>query len=133
MTNKPRADAYRDALVRYSKEAHDSFDRTLVVLSGGALLGSMTFVKDLAPKPSYVLLLFSSWFAFAASLILILLSLLWGGRAIAREIEIYDINEPNVVVTNVYRTLTGACNWSSLILFAVGVVFFGVFAAVNLE
>ncbi len=61
--------------VRYGAEVAETLDKTLVSLSGGALVFSMTFVDRLAPAKLWLPVLFTSWVAFAASMLCVLMSL----------------------------------------------------------
>jgi hypothetical protein len=61
--------------VRYGAEVAETLDKTLVSLSGGALVFSMTFVDRLAPAKLWLPVLFTSWVAFAGSMLCVLMSL----------------------------------------------------------
>src|SRR5204862_8132969 len=61
--------------VRDGGEVAGTLDKTLVSLSGGALVFSMTFVDRLAPAKLWLPVLFTSWVAFAASMLCVLMSL----------------------------------------------------------
>jgi hypothetical protein len=49
-------------------------DKTLITLSGGALVFSMTFIGTLAPAHLWLPILVLAWFAFAICIILIIIS-----------------------------------------------------------
>jgi hypothetical protein len=56
-------------------ESASRLDRTLITLSGGALVLSMTFIGRVAPGKSYLILLFVAWACFIASLFCVVLSM----------------------------------------------------------
>ena len=74
-SEKSVADAKQQAaeeLTRAMQSAADagvSLDKTLISLSGGALVLSMTFVGQFAPSKFLLPVLFLSWLAFGASLL----------------------------------------------------------------
>ena len=67
-----------DAVERNIDRAQSSaaqLDRTLISLSAGALLLSSTFVPVFAPQRLWLLLLFLSWLAFLATMILVIFAM----------------------------------------------------------
>jgi hypothetical protein len=55
--------------VRYGGEVAAALDKTIVTLSGAALVFSMTFADRLAPARLWLPILFLSWFAFAMAIL----------------------------------------------------------------
>ena len=127
----------RRMLVQAEWDSAKSFDKTIVTLSAGALALSLTFVREIAPQPGYVALLFLAWGAFGISLLLILLSFLFGQYDMRRQREIvdemYESQEDSSEARNGWCLATGVLNTVSLLAFLTGVVFLAVFAACNLK
>jgi hypothetical protein len=113
----------------------ERFDKGVLTLSGGALLLSMTFVKDIASKPNLTWLLLVSWVLLAGAICLMLTSLLMSQSAIRRQIAILDqslVKPPAAYQRNRLAGVTNCFNISSIVAFAVAMVFMCVFVAVNL-
>jgi hypothetical protein len=69
-------DGYREHLVQALQKAHEDFDKTVLTLSGGALVVSITFVKDIVGPGSVIHkgLLMLSWFCWGISVTSVLIS-----------------------------------------------------------
>lgn len=79
-----------------ARESAASLDKTIISLSGGALVFSMTFAHEIAPAKLYLPLLFVAWGLFAASIVCVLFSMKEGTK------------EDNLVVSKIYDGLTQA-------------------------
>lgn len=84
---------YRQWLVETYASMSQAFDKAIMTLAGGALGISITFVHDLAPKPTHETWLATSWGCFAAALLVILASFIASQRAILRMIGSLDRDE----------------------------------------
>jgi hypothetical protein len=133
------ADAYRDErklLVDAEREAAATFDKYLIMLSAGTLALSITFLKDIAPKPNGVCHLCTSWAFLAVSLFTIMISFLGSQHAMRRQRRIIDADALRQKRArgqrNVWAIAVTVLNWASVVLFALGVVFMVVFASMNL-
>lgn len=119
------------------------FDKGIATLSGGALLLSMAFIKDIAPKPIGAGWLFASWVAFALAIACVFSSLLaaqfsLGGsiekcqgylREVVRGMEPSDLPAPR---TCRWAVCASILEVSALTTFICGVCFLARFVAVNL-
>jgi hypothetical protein len=63
-----------DSIIRYGAETAAVLDKTLVTLSAGALVFSMTFADKLAPAKIWLPMLFISWIAFGATILSVVFS-----------------------------------------------------------
>lgn len=82
----------RQSLLQTKKETVNQLDKALLTLNAGALAISITFLKEIAPKPSAwtIVLLILGWTAFIASLITTLLSFRKSAEAFDRQLQILD-------------------------------------------
>ena len=128
----------RRSLVDAEREVSERFDRWVITLSAGALGLSITFVKQIAPKPkaATVWCLGLSWIAFGITLLLMLLSLILSQSALRRQREILDADYRELEGArddkNIPAVYTNYLNWASVVLFIVGVVLLGTFTILNL-
>jgi hypothetical protein len=67
------ATLFADTLKLHQRIA-EALDKTLISLSGGALVLSMTFVTALAPGKSLLPVLFSSWLCFGVSIVCVIIA-----------------------------------------------------------
>jgi hypothetical protein len=130
-------------VMEQDRKSADQLNRIVLVGSTGAILASVTFLKDIAPEPAaYALwLLVGSWVVLIVSGAACMLSL----RSTRQTARLYEnilrakLAASNPVMNpddyNPMRTandrsrLLGLC---SLVLFGVGIVLLTVFAAINL-
>lgn len=96
-TNRKAEDAamiaqYREWLVSADQKSQESFDKTVLTLSGGALALSFAFIKDIVGDGSIISagLLVASWCAWAASLSCVLVSFLFSQFALRKAISQVD-------------------------------------------
>jgi len=126
----------REGLIDAEREAARSFDKAMITLSAGALALSIAFIRDIAPHPTKVLLLYSAWGAFGGSLFLILLSFLCSQSGMRRQRHILNECDEKGIdrrsLKNRWRKLISCLNWLSAIVFLVGVVFLAFFVGCNL-
>jgi hypothetical protein len=125
-------------------------DRTLISLSAGALVLSMTFVGTLAPKKPLLFVLFSSWGCFAAAMVLVIFAMRSEQKAIItavnnasgylkrleedKSLEVLAMMGVSPVVqkrVNTNNTVAALNTWA-LAAFIVGVVLLGTFVGYNL-
>mgnify|MGYP006172313013 CR=1 FL=1 len=80
--------AYRQSLIEAEKQGQDSFDKTVLSLSGGALGISFVFIKDIIGVGAIVLphLLLAAWVCWALSMLAILVSFYTSNRALRKAI-----------------------------------------------
>lgn len=111
-------------------EAERQFDKQIVYLSGGALVFSIGYVKDIIGKnavPQCKYLLIISWVCFAFALIINLLSYLSTRKAIDK--ELLEIVKHSLI----YNKITIYLNWTSIIGLLIGLVFLITYAIINLK
>ncbi|MBX2997847.1 MAG: hypothetical protein KF893_05005 [Caldilineaceae bacterium] len=86
---------YRQQLVALEQKAVESFDKTVIALSGGALGLSLTFVKDIVDlsNAAQTLWLAGAWLCWAVSLACVLFSFWLSARAMREAIRQLDKGE----------------------------------------
>ena len=132
---KPDLREYRQHLVLAEQKAQDDYDKTLVLLAGGALGLSFAFVdKFIGPGPVALPgYLFFAWLLWVFSLGLVLTSFLLSRNALRFAIQQTDSG-------TIYSERIGGrwalrltvCNVSAGIFFLTGVLFMAVFVWHNL-
>jgi hypothetical protein len=87
--------AHRRRLIEADHKASEIYDKTILTLSGGALAVSFAFLKDIVPHPdpSTVWRLAWGWTALVASLVAILLSMLFGRWGLRRQVKQVDMGK----------------------------------------
>ena len=115
-----------DAIVDLYGKALEGFDRSIVALTGGAIVLSVTFVHDVAPKPitSSLFWLWLGWGSLLFSLTCIIGSMLTGHKAIEETMETGQIKS--------FTAATTALNIASAIGLIVGLFGLAYFAQANL-
>ncbi len=130
----------RKSLVNALREQARSFDRYILTLAGGTFGLSLVFVNQIVPSPQSATIgyLVTAWASFAASILLTLVSFLFGQEACYKQIETLDkllvkeLERSKEFPFNVFGTITKSLNWLSMLMFIVGVSFLIAFAAKNL-
>lgn len=127
----------RKLLIDEEREASRSYDKTLITLSAGALVLSVTFVRDLKYVSDDNWKICVAWAAFILSLLAIMISFLLSQSATRRQREILDMmiedsNGTGVEERNGFVPWIIRLNWASLIFLIVGLLFFGLYAASNI-
>jgi hypothetical protein len=124
----------------------DSYGKTLVLLSGGGLALSITFLEKIAGKtPVHVWMLVVGWGLLIATLLSSLSALLLSSQAMLKAIDGYPWSEPQPAVVAVggsdvpadlggrSATAVKVLNWVAVVVLAAGVGFVAVFALTNLN
>jgi len=106
------------------------FDKTIMVLSSGAIALSVSFLKDIVcDRFEMKGVLFVSWISFGASLVCNLVSYLTSQLGYIENIK--QIDDINYNPSPKWNQWTWGLNISSLTLFVVGVLLMLVFCASN--
>jgi hypothetical protein len=118
---------YRGLLTKTAQEAQTAFDKTLLTLSGGALGLSFVFTKDVVGPQNIVhhAFLLWAWICWGLSSTAILLSFFTSQQALRRAIQQLDAGaltscEKMETPGGWFDTITGALNFSGLMLFLCG-------------
>ncbi len=114
-------------LLEIRAESERQFDRQIIYLSGGALVFSIGFVKDIIgnEEPVCKWMLILSWVCFSVALIINLFSYLSTKKAIDHDIlgkEKYS---------KLFNTLTNILNWISILNLLTGLFLVILFAIKN--
>jgi hypothetical protein len=135
------------ALIERGSRVASAIDKTLISLSGGALIFSMAFVERLAPQKLLLPLLFCSWAFFALAIICVILAMREEQSSLHKETKQQSDtlakldHTPGAIrqALQLQPTLTVGRNpkvWRfnvlAVVTFLVGVVLLGVFVGFNL-
>jgi len=115
-------------LLEMGSTAGNQFDKQIVYLSGGGLIFSIGFVKDIIgidKIPTCKELLFGTWLCFAISLISNLFSYLSTKKATN-----YALNN-NKCKTETQQMITRILNTTSLVFLLIGIILLISFSIVN--
>src|SRR5216684_4498670 len=126
---------YRTHLVGARQKAHEDFDKTVLMLSGGGLGVSFAFVKDLLTGGSISCraCLFSSWVCWGMSVVTILVSYFSSQLALNRAITQIDSGERPQRPGGAFRWITIILNALGGLLFMAGLILLIIFVSHNLE
>lgn len=118
------------------KEARRTFLKTILGLSGGSIVLSITFLKDIAPDRHWLPLLFVAWFFFSVSVCLSLFELWQLVRvSIVHQLDILEryLTKPlearNLMLTD--SQFVAPIHFYALVFFGCGVVCFAFFSVRN--
>ena len=126
---------YRSLLIAAEQKAQEDYDKTVLLLSGGALGISFAFAKDIVGDQPLVCrgLLLASWIAWGISVACVLASFFFSQQALRRTIKQVDedaIHEQSP--GGVYSWITAVFNALGGLLFLAGVAVIVLFASHNL-
>ena len=114
------------------------YDRNLLTLSSGTLALSLAFIKDVVElkRAVHPWVLFCSWFAFAASILITLVSFRLSIAAQEKQLEYarqyyLEGNEKAFSRQSWYSKALAFCNHASGIAFFAGLVLTIIFAVIN--
>jgi len=127
----------RKLLIEGESQVASRFDNSILTLSGGALLLSMTFIKDVVVgDPVAIWLLITAWILLGATILEMLLSLISSQKAYQKQLKNLD----NSAATNndsedcnCWSEITRWLNRSSIFTFSIGIFFLGVFVITNMH
>lgn len=131
MENKDMEE-YRRLLQDLENKAQDQYDKTVILLSTGALGVSFTFIKDIVDFDSVIVLQFliGAWISWGLSTAAVLFSFYTSRTALRKAIEALDEDKEND--HNTHDRLTTVLNALSGTFFLLGLVFMIVFVKNNL-
>lgn len=125
-------DSYRNLLQTLEIKAQEQYDKTVLMLSAGALGISFSFIKDIVKleNATSINYLIFSWVSWMLSVLFVLVSFYFSRLAMSKAIEDYDNNdEPK---GNKYDWLTTLTNALSGLLFLFGLLSIIIFLTKNL-
>jgi hypothetical protein len=119
-----------------ARDAYQRFDQTIAALSGGSIVVSITFFKDIGHSPESLPWLFGSWICFLVASLCAFISILTSGEAHLNEIQQLDClvlsGTCDESKAESLRKTTRRLNYFALTFCIVGVVLIIVFATQNL-
>ena len=125
----------RKLLIDAEREGSRTFDKAILTLASGAFGFSIAFLKNIIPHPFSNTLWFlgASWASFALSLVVILFSFLSSQLACRIQIDVayFDLVKDEKRA-NKWATITGFCNYVSIVILALAFIFWGLFVYWNL-
>jgi hypothetical protein len=139
-----------DELTETGATVAGQLDRTLISLSGGALIFSMTFVDKIAPARLAPWLLFAAWCAFGLCMLSVMFSMQSNQRAATKAIEnlstvFSDLDKAEIEAFKTGRLvnvapgpaiqskITGVFNVAGMLAFIVGLTMLGLFIVYNIR
>jgi hypothetical protein len=125
---------YRDTLLVTMRFLNESYDKMLIMLSGGALGLSITFLKDVVnlAKVKHAELIMLSWLAFIISLAAVLGRVLFGIEAYRKAIsQVDDGSIYNEKPGGIYACLTKCLHILSAASLLVGLLLIAIFSYLN--
>jgi len=126
----------RRLLIEGESKVSARFDTSLLTLSGGALILSMTFIKDLVKNaPLHKCALVVAWISYGLTITLMLISLLTSQRAFIRQRDILDATLDDPAKNSSCNCWSCATKWLNRIsigAFVVATIFMGYFIIINL-
>lgn len=127
---------YRKWLVDAEQKSQESFDKTVLSLSGGALAISLVFVEDVIGTKTIVEpeFLLASWLCWAASSLAMLTSFMFSRKALRRAIEQVDSKTIRAESPGgLFARLTSYLNTAGALLFVLGLCSMTFFVNYNLS
>ena len=127
---------YRELLETLKQNSQESYDKTVLSLSAGALGVSFAFVKDIvgcwpAQTPGW---LFAAWVFWGLSVTSVLFSFLCSQKALRKAIEQVDAGEMyNKNLGGYLNTTTILLNHTAGLCFLFGVITMIIFVAHNMK
>ncbi|HWW61784.1 MAG TPA: hypothetical protein VN181_10490, partial [Thermoanaerobaculia bacterium] len=119
-----------------ARDAYQRFDQTIVALSGGSIVLSLTFLKDIGHTPESLPWLFCAWASFLTASLSAFISLLTSGEADRERISQLDcqVEKGTCDESRAERLgrATTRLNYVALSLCLLGVILMIVFATYNL-
>jgi len=125
---------YRTLLINLEQKSQEDYDKAILTLSGGALGVTFAFIKNIVGESSiqHSCLLYLAWIAWTVSLSTTLISFYCSRKALRNTTIQLDKGE-------IYSGTPGSCfdkitsflNFSSGLLFIVGVILAVIFVAFN--
>jgi hypothetical protein len=132
-----------DNLKRFEQQNYENFEKTILALSSALFAFSVSFLglytNRIVSTPGIKIinfgLLIGSWISFAITIILILLSMLFGGFAFRLEVKkiMKALNNKNEIINanNIWNTIIFRFYIISGIAFILGIILIIIFCASN--
>lgn len=132
---KETGNEFRNQLAGDAQTSQDNYDKTVITLSGGALVLSVAFIKEATKTPLLnTVWLTTAWISWSCSLSFMLLSFFTSHHAINFAIKQLDKGKTDYGdLTSCASAVTKALNVLGGISFILGVVAFLYFAHTNME
>jgi len=114
-----------------------SFDKSILTLATGALGITITFANKIVPEikadTSYFIVI--TWIGLGLSVVFTLISFISSQYACKSEIAILEntFHNKNGGATNIASLITSFLNWTSIICFIIGAIYWGIFLFKNLN
>ena len=127
--------SYRDQLILGEQKSQESYDKSVLSLSGGALAVSFAFLDRLVGTgcPSDPILLFLAWLSWSFSILSVLASFFFSQLAFRTAVHQVDTKKIyNQRPGRQFDILTAVLNATGGILLATGVILMSVFVYRNL-
>lgn len=138
--NRRLYEEYHNQLNLARQSSYEQYDKSILFLSIGALGLSLSFLRDISSPSSihYPILLLLSWYGFASSIVLTVISFIISQRAMERQMEIAEDyylkgSDDAFGSKNFSDTTTMVLNLLTGILFIVSIFLTLIFVTLNLQ
>jgi uncharacterized membrane protein len=128
--------AYRQHLVDAEQQMQAEYDKAVLVLSGGAIGLSMTFLKDIvgANPTTHIGFLLCAWIFWSLSIVSNFISFYASSKALRQAIKQVDVQEIYLTLANSgWAKATAWLNVLAGVFFIVGMAMIIVFVGSNLK
>jgi hypothetical protein len=131
---------YRNFIIEADQKQQESFDKTVLTLSGGALGITFAFLKDIVgTNPIHPVLITLAWIFWGVSVSCTLISFFTSHLTLNKIIDHIDQNISADSIQKIYenspeksfKVLTNILNVTSAALFILGVILTAIFAFYN--
>lgn len=130
---------FRNSCIHSKHEMTTAIDKTILSLSGGALIISFTFL-NIYPDPNHAWLLLVSWILLAISILFVIFSFRTSEESFQTQINEIDASieeergfNDSKIRGGPWGVWTKRFNWASLISFFVGVIGLIIFCNSNIS
>lgn len=122
---------YRRLLQELENKAQEEYDKTVILLSTGALGISFTFIKDIVHLDGAIMIHFlvGAWICWALSTTSVLYSFYSSKKAMTKAIKDFDENKDDMNNSDRWTTIL---NFWSGAFFVIGLIFMIVFVKNNI-
>lgn len=124
-------DEHWRALNEALSEASRSFDRTVLTLAGGALVLSIGFLRDIAPRPEAIEVVVTAWGFLTVSLISTMVSYFTAEQGLEYSLRKLQKGEFDISRGGTWGKVTDILNRIAGGSFLVGAILLVIFAVIN--
>jgi hypothetical protein len=122
---------YRRLLIQAEQKAQETYDKTVLALSGGAFGISFAFVENFVSSPQRAGWLLGAWVVWGLSITAVLFSFYFSTKALRKSVIQVDDGEVPRSPGGRYSGITSVLNALGGVFFFVGALLLVIFVALN--